>query len=107
MNISGDELLKQFGRDGFVKLPGDRLPDLCTYLEDIAVSTGQSAHLFLAEAIRAVWSVYEDDEQGITLETLQHLDAIVFRYMPTYTTGTPVKAAEAARELRNEISGGL
>jgi len=78
---------------------------LADYLERRAAETGQSAPLFLSEAIRAVYELFREHDEygGIRLGFVHQLDDLVRERLPIVQRSEPQWAAKLAPDFRDEI----
>ena len=79
--------------------------ELADYLDRFASTTGQSAPLFIAEAIRAVdrLSHEHDESGGIRMGFANLLDDLVLNRLPTIQRNDQHWAAKLARDFRDEV----
>jgi hypothetical protein len=105
MNESPVELLRRFVHGGFEQLTDAQPAELADYLEKQAAETGQSAPLFISQAIRSVSGLFrEHDEYGGTrLGFVLELDNLVRERLPIIQRSEPHWAAKLARDFRDEI----
>ena len=103
--MSGAELLHRFVHGDFEQLAGTEPAELANYLERRAAETGQSASLFVSQAIRAVYTLFREHEEsgGVRLEFSGMVDAVVRERMPVIQRSEPHWAAKLARDFRDEI----
>ena len=104
-SITDNALLERLVTDGISALPPDRLPDLITSLESRAVETGLAAPIFLAQALRPIDGLFEEDSEsgGVRIGFLTGLDKRIRASVEEIQTGDPLQSAEKARALRDEI----
>jgi hypothetical protein len=86
-------------------LINDQPAALVRTLEDLAVTNGLAAPLFLAETVQAVHRFFHQHDEcgGIRLAFIQYLDKLVSDRMPKIDGSTPIEAAHYARDFRDEI----
>ena len=79
--------------------------ELADYLERRAAETGQSASLFLSQAIRAVSKLLREHDEcgGIRLGFVRELDELVRERVPVIQSSEPHWAAKLARDFRDDV----
>jgi|SRR5665213_2397980 len=105
MSENTSELLTHFVRGGFENLVGSQPVDLANYLRGIAGHTGQSASLFIAEAIEGVHALFieHDEYGGVRSGFIYRLDDLVCSRLPTVQSADPHWAAKLAKDFRDDI----
>ena len=100
-----NELFSRFVRGGFGQLTNTEPVELADFLERHAATTGQSAPLFIAQAIRAVDQLFHDHDErgGIRTGFVDLLDELVRNRLPTIRRSDQYWAAKLASDFRNEV----
>jgi hypothetical protein len=96
------ERLAEYGLGGLVD---DQSIELADLLEEAAARSGESAPLFLAEAIKAVGELrlHHDKYGGIRISFLESLDALVKKELPKIQVSHASSAGRLAMGLRDKI----
>jgi hypothetical protein len=103
---SGEGLLKRFADGGFEALVNEEPRQLAEWLENRAVETGESASLYLALAVGAVYALFRehDEHGGVRVDFVQWLDHLVKESLPNIETANAAEAARLAQRFHREIT---
>jgi len=105
MPITDNALLERLVASGISALPPDRLPELIQSLETRAVETGLAAPSFLAQALRPIDRLFDQDSEsgGIRTGFIAQLDDRIKATVEEIQIGDPLQSAAKARALKDEI----
>jgi len=103
---SGEGLLELFADGGFEALVNEQPRQLAQWLENRAVETGESASLYLALAVRAVYALFREHDQrgGVRVDFVRWLDHLVKESLPDIETADAAEAARLAQRFHREIT---
>ena len=78
-HANDEELYQRFIAGGFEQLVNEQPKELADYLENRAVTSGSSAPLFLALAIRSAYGMFRehDEHGGVQVDFVRWLDHLV------------------------------
>ncbi len=103
--FSNFDLLERLIYVGLGDLPGDKLPELASNLEDRADETGLAAPQLAAESIWEISSFFDEynERGGIQPEFLAELDQILQPSLKSIQTGDPLSATKTARSMLRSV----
>jgi hypothetical protein len=105
--MDGKTLLLSFEESGFDGVVGAQLPTLAAYLEQRAVETGLAAFLFIAEAIHAVKSLFDEHNEagGIRTGFLSQMNDLAMSALPRLSgpIEDPARTAQSAQNFRDIV----
>jgi hypothetical protein len=102
---SGEDLFRRFAAGGFEQLIHGEPEQLSQYLEKQASATGSAAFVFVAQAIREVYTLFLEHNEagGIQVDFVRELDSLVHDSLAQIENADPSRAATAAKNLRDEV----